>query len=401
MGDRGLKNKLTAVQIKRTEAGKLFDGGGLTLVKDGPTGKWVYRYSHLGKRREMGLGAWPAVSLADARKERDRWAGELARGMDPITARKAAQEDAKAERDKSDPSFADAVHIVFQARKDSLRGGGKRGRWLSPLDQHVTPKIGRKPISTIHQTDIRDAIAPLWRKMHPTGLKAIQRTRIVFQEMQLMGYDCDPFTVDAARRMLGVVKHTATPTPATDWRDIPDLFASLDSKSSADQCLRWMILTLVRLDGCAGAAFAEIDGTVWTVPADRVKGMEANVTDFRVPLPQACLRIAEEQAQFHDTLLFPSHTGRPITSRGLEVRLDKLKEPGRPHGFRTSFRTWAQDTDACSWEVAETILNHKIGSKVERAYARSDLLERRAPVMEAWARYVTRDSASSVAPLRA
>lgn len=144
-----MKSKLTAIAINASPDGKLQDGGGLVLIKAGPVGKWVFRYSHLGKRREMGLGNWPTVTLSEARKVRDGWAIELAAGNDPITIRNAqrptpnAQRAAEvAERDKADPTFQELTKTVFTAKRDSLRGGGELGRWMSPLRVNVFPVIG-------------------------------------------------------------------------------------------------------------------------------------------------------------------------------------------------------------------------------------------------------------------
>lgn len=122
------KNKLTALAVKAAADGKLFDGDGLSLVKKDGRGFWVYRYSHLGKRREMGLGAYPEVSLADARKARDRWSGILASGSDPIAVRDAERAEALTLSQKREPSFKEMTMQVFEAKKASLRGDGKRGR---------------------------------------------------------------------------------------------------------------------------------------------------------------------------------------------------------------------------------------------------------------------------------
>jgi integrase len=395
-----MRNKLTAVAIKNAGDAKLSDGGGLHLIKRGSAGKWIYRYSFLGRRRDMGLGSWPDLSLAAARKQRDHWAGILATGVDPIGARDAERAAQEAERNQEDPTFAEVVEIVFEAKRAGLRGDGKRGRWLSPLRQHVIPKIGKKRMSKITQRDVYEAIKPIWRSMHPTALKAIQRTRIVFEEGRFMGLACDPFTVDAAKRMLGEVRHATQHIPATRWQDIPDLYQRLDPASGAGLCLRWMILTLVRFDGCHAARASEVDGDVWIVPSERVKGREGKTADFRVPLPPPAMEIVREARDLGHDLLFAGRRGRPISSRGVEKCLDRLGEAGRPHGFRTSFRTWVQDVDACSWEVSETILGHAIGNSVERSYARSDLLDRRRPVMEAWARHVTGEGAAVVKTMR-
>lgn len=289
---------------------------------------------------------------------------------------------------------------MFEARKATLRGDGTRGRWRSPLDRHIIPRIGHKPISKITVRDVQDALSPIWRTKHPTAIKAYQRTHIVFSKAKLMGYDSDPFTVEAAKEFLGVVDHQPAHIAATRWQDIPDLYARLQTGGDIAQCLRFIILTLVRSDAARGAALDEVEGNVWTVPAARVKGTRGKVQDFRVPLSAEALLIVTQQSETHDSLLFTGPRGKPVTSRGLEKHLDGLKESGRPHGFRTSFRTWVQDTHACDYDVAETILDHRIHSTVARAYARSDLLDRRQLVMDAWARFVTGQTAAKVAHLR-
>lgn len=380
---------LTAIGIKAAADGKHHDGGGLELRKRAGAGRWVWRYSFGGKRREMGLGVWPVVSLSDARKERDRWAAVLARGLDPITEREAQKAAALAEMRRHDPNLEDLAREVLEARKAGLRREGKAARWLSPLERHVFPKIGRKPVSTVHQTDVKAALAPIWRTKYPTAEKALQRLRIVFRQGKLMGYDCDPFTVDAAQHMLGQVIHTPEPIAATPWQDVPALYARLADRGVAASCLQFMALTLVRAGGCRGARFDEIEGDIWTVPAERMKGQVGKVSDFRVPLPRAALDLVERRRALGGDLLFAGPTGRAVSDAALSKFMADNDEPGRPHGLRTSFRTWVQETDAAPWDVAETILSHTIGGKVERAYARSDLLERRRPVMEAWARHVT------------
>jgi hypothetical protein len=138
-----------------------------------------------------------------------------------------------------------------------------------------------------------------------------------------------------------------------------------------------------------------------TVPEDRIKGRDGHVTDFRVPLSTEAMRIVDELRPLTvDSLLLPGNTGRPITSAAVEKSLRGLNEAGLPHGFRTSFRTWAQDNRACDRDISETILGHVVGNKVERTYARSDLLDLRRPVMEAWARFVTGAESADVIPLR-
>ncbi len=385
------KNKMTAMQIRKTESGVLQDGGGLSLKKTAAGGRWNYRYSFAGKRRDMGLGSLSDVSLAEARQARDRWASALLDGKDPISERERVRAVEKAEMTRHDPTLSDLVDVVFEAKKEGLRGGGANGRWRSPIDLHVLPKIGHMPISTIHQTDIQRALSPIWRKKHPTAEKAIQRLAIIFRQARLSGLDVDPFTVEAAKHMLGEVRHTPVPITATRWQDIPDLYERLEGNAPSRLALRLMILTTVRSTALRAATFDEIEGDVWTVPAERMKGAEGRVSDFRVPLSTAALRIISVCEEYRTSkFLFPSsHANKSISDVAIHKTMNRLEETGRPHGFRTSFRTWVQDTNSASFDVAETALAHIVGNKVERTYARSDLLDQRRVVMQKWSDFVT------------
>jgi len=391
------RNKLSALAVRNAKPGRLFDGGGLFLIKTQTGGNWIWRYSYLKRVREMGLGPLDAVSLSDARKARDTWASVLATGKDPIAERERQREAERAARDKEAPTFAEVADIVFESHKGKLRGDGDRGKWFSPLRVHIIPKLGPMRISEIHQTDIAATLRPIWKTKHPTARKAWQRTRFIFDKAHKMGYDCTAFVADAAEVMLGHHEHQTENVTATPWREVPALYQALDGISSPKLCLRWMILTCVRSAGCLGARFDEIEGNVWTVPADRIKGMRGTVKDFRVPLCDEALRIVEIASTVDDTYLFPSYRkrGGNITEAALRKELTAQNEAGRPHGFRTSFRTWAEETDQ-PWDVSETVLGHQIKGRVERAYARSDLLDRRRIVMDRWSSFVSGTGADVV-----
>lgn len=392
--------KLTTVGVKNAKDGKHSDGRGLWLYKRGESGSWIYRYTHLGKRREMSLGTYPALSLAQARQARDEWAAEAARGEDPIALRAAREAQERADRDRHDPTFADAVDIVFEAYRAKLRGGGSRGRWRSPLDIHVIPSMGKVRLSQLHQTDIVNALKPIWREKHPTAQKAIQRIGIVIDRSEAMGFQVAPLIVKMARHILGEVHHQVRHIEATPWREMPGLYQRLckiDLVSS--RALRWLMLTLVRSHAGRAAMLAEVEGDIWTVPADRIKGTMGKVRPFRVPLAGDTLAMVEEAREFGDAVLFPGHGGRALSSAALEKALTEMGEAGRPHGFRAAFRTWAEETQVCSREVAETILGHKVYGDVEASYQRSDLLDLRRPVHEAWSRFLLGEAAD-VIPIR-
>jgi integrase len=392
-------NKLTAVAIKAAPVGvKLQDGGGLILERTASGGRWIFRYSFQGRRREMGIGSMPDVSLSAARSARNEWAAILKTGVDPIVERQRMKDEAAAEASRHDPTFGEMTQVAFEARKQILRDDGKRGRWLSPISIHVLPKIGSLRVSNLHQRDIHDAIDPIWRTKHETARKALFRTRLILKHAKLSGYDVDPFICDAAQHMLGHYDHVETPLAATPWQDLPDLYETLSSKPHPSYlALRWIILTVARSDSARGARFSEIEGDVWTVPADRMKGRRGKVQPFRVPLSGAAISVVEECREYaRGDLMFPSPRNDSVTGYILTKTLKDLGEAGKPHGFRTSFRTWTQDTGQ-PWDVAETALGHVIGGKVERAYARSDLLDRRRILLDRWAAHVTGSTSNVVA----
>jgi len=330
------------------------------------------------------------VTLAEARRQRDRWSIVLSTGKDPIDVRDAEIESQKAEADRHDPTFSDLVDLVFEARKATLRGDGERGRWRSPLDLYMIPAFGKKPGSQITQRDVVDALKPIWKSKHPTAEKAIQRTRIVLRSAKRMGFPTDPDIVESAQEILGAVDHQVQHMASVEWQDIPALYARLPKTVGGD-CNRWIILSCVRIEAARGVRVSEIDfeTATWTVPADRVKGQKGKVQPFRVPLVQPLLDMALERKEMGIDLIFPGDRLKaPISNAAVEKTLRTMNAGGTPHGFRTSFRTWVQDTEACGYEVAEMVLGHKIGGMVERTYARSDLLEQRRMTMNKWAGYV-------------
>ncbi len=208
---------------------------------------------------------------------------------------------------------------------------------VSPIRLHVIPKIGKRPISQIHQTEIADALRPICRKKFPTAEKAIQRMHIIFEQARFRGVDCDPYTVKAAQHMLGVVIHQTKPIAATPWQKIPALYDKLDEALNSHLALKWLILNLVRSKGSRGAMFDEFEGNVWTVPAERVKGKRGLVKPFRVPLSTQASHILDVcKARRSTPYLFTGRKSKSLTEAALRKVLNDIKEPGRIHGFRPS-----------------------------------------------------------------
>lgn len=400
-------NRLVAKGLGSLPPGKHADGGNLWFVKRPDGGaQWVLRIEILGRRREMGLGPFPEVTLREAREEAAKWRAVVRQGIDPVSERERIRADAAAALAKTDPTLEAYTLRVFDGIKAGLRGDGIRGRWLSPLEQHVFPKLGKRRLSTIAPTDIVETLRPIWQTKHPTAVKTIQRLGVVFTKAKLARLDADPFTLEIAKDELGQVRHKTQGIVATPWQSIPALFAKLDADLYSHYALRWIILTAVRSESARGARFDEIDGDVWTVPAERMKAREGRAEPFRVPLSRLALDLLE-RLRFgrHSDFLFPSpRVGQHISDVALTKVLNGLKEPGRIHGFRTSLRTWVQDTNVASFDVAEMALAHSVGGQVERSYARSDMLDQRRTLMAAWGDHVAGVTqiakAADVVPLR-
>ena len=394
---------LNNTRIKNALAGsKQCDGRGLWFVKTKAAGKWIYRFTYLGRRREMGLGTFPTVTLAMARQARDEAARTLAQGQDPIQAREAERQAAKDELNRTDPTLEDLVNMAFEAKRAGLRGDGERGRWLSPLTLHVLPRIGRKRVSLLTALDVVDTLKPIWRTKHPTAEKAMQRLNIALKWGKLAGMPCDPEIAARAQHLLGEVRHVEQHIEATPWQEIPGVYARLlESPSMSAICVRWHVLTLVRSMGCRLAEKAEVSGAVWTVPAARIKGKEGAAKDFAVPLGPEAMAIIKDTLRWEGRYLFPGPTDRPISDVAVNKALTRAKTMGRVHGLRTSFRTWVQDTQPAEMEnTAEMILGHRIYGATESAYARSDMLERRRGLMLAWEGHVTSERGAALRVVR-
>ncbi len=199
---RGL-NKLSALAVKNAPAGKYADGRGLWLHKREDGGaQWVLRITVHGRRREMGLGSSSAVSLKEAREAADRFRAMVRENIDPIKER----ERNKREAARNLHLLKDIALDAFESRKAELKGDSDAGRWFSPLEHHVLPKLGKVPVADINQTDIRDTLAPIWHSKAATAEKALGRLRICMKHAAALGLDVDMQATEKARALLG--KHT-------------------------------------------------------------------------------------------------------------------------------------------------------------------------------------------------
>ncbi len=334
----------------------------------------------------MGLGALSDVSLKEAREEADKWRASARSDKDPIK-----------ERDRQRREAARNMHLLkdiavdaFEARKAELKGDGVAGRWFSPLELHILPKLGKVPVGELDQRDIRDTLAPIWHTKADTARKAMNRLGLCLKHAAALGLDVDLQATEKARALLGKQRHKVQNVPALSWVDVPAFYASLTDGTVTHLALRLLILTGVRSGPLRFLREEQIDGDVWTIPGERMKGKRDSTPDFRVPLSIEALTVLDQARRLaRDGFMFPNVNKGVLSDATMSRLMERRGMEARPHGFRSSLRDWIAETTNTPHEIAETCLGHVVGGSVERAYRRTDYLEQRRSILERWAGHVT------------
>ena len=385
-------SKLTPRFVKDIEQpGTYQDGRGLFLKVTATGSKsWIFRYSILGRRRDMGVGTYPDVSLRDARLQSDKSRLELAQGIDPLARRDEAKAaEAHARRRRVDFK-AEAEQYV---RTHSPSWSDKHSKqWRNSLAKHVYPALGALPIDQIDTNQVVDVLTPIWAKIPVTASRLRNRIELILDAAKARGSR----TGDNPARWRGHLdkllpkqKHKARPSPAMPAESIRGLMHKLDSLDSpAARATELLILTACRSTEVCRAEWVEFDfkARIWTIPATRMKAGR----EHRVPLTEAMIQVLKQQEGKHARYVFLNkwRTG-PLPGNAIGRVLYEL-QAGEvvPHGFRSSFRTWAADYANYPREVCEMALAHTLESKVEAAYNRADLLEKRRQLMADWADFI-------------
>jgi len=366
------------MKVKNLGPGKHADGQGLWLIKrEKCAGRWMLRLVVNGKRREMGLGRWPDVSIGEARERAGQARRELRDGIDPIEAR------AKLRRRIDRLTVEQAIEQCFEARKAELKGEGQAGRWMSPLKVHVIPKIGSKAIEDVDQHILKDLLEPIWHEKPQAASKALNRVNLTLKHAAALGLEIDLQASMKTRALLGKQRHKVEHIPAMPYKDVPAFYQSLKCEPGvAALALRFLILTAARTSEVRLATFAEIGGDVWSLAAERTK----NGRDHAIPLSDEALALVDCAKQRAATeSLFASYRGKPLSDAAMSKFMRDRDLTARPHGFRASFRTWLEEQTDASFEVKEAALGHQIDTGVVSAYQRSDRLEKRRALMDQWA----------------
>jgi integrase len=388
-------NKLFAVEVKSiTQKGMHHDGGGLYLqVSAGGAKSWIFRFMLDGRAREMGLGPVHTVPLADARKRAAECRRTRLDGIDPIDARRAERDQKKLEAAKS-MTFDACAAAYIDAHKASWKNAKHRDQWPNTLNTYASPVFGSLPVQAVDVGLVMKALEPIWQTKSETASRLRGRIEAVLDWAAVRGYRKG----DNPARWRGHLDKLLPPRdkvrrvehhPALPYDELFDFIVVLRGQEGiAARALEFLILTATRTGEVIGARWDEIDlrEKIWIVPAARMKAGR----EHRVPLSAATVAILEEMKKIREgEFVFPGgKKGRPLSNMAM---LAVLKRIGRSdltaHGFRSSFRDWAAERTHFPGEVAEMALAHTVGDKVEAAYRRGDLFQKRRQLMEAWARF--------------
>lgn len=373
-------NVLSQLKARALPEGKYADGQGLWLVKRSrEAGKWILRLSVYGNRREMGLGRWPDVSIAEARKRAEEARRALRDGVDPIFER------LKARRTGKPLTLKEAINGCFEARKAELKGDGEAGRWMSPLSVHVIPKFGSYPVEQIDQHVLKELLAPIWHTKPEAAVKALNRINLTLKHAAALGLDVDLQATMKTRALLGKQRRVTEHIPSLSYQDAPAFYRWLTGLEGVSPlALRFLMLTAARTSEVRLATFDEIEGDVWTLPADRTKTQ----TGRRIPLVKEALSVVELCRGRSDQHLFPAYKGKPLSDAAMATLMKRNGYEARPHGFRATFRTWVEERTNTPFEVKEATLGHVVDMGVVAAYQRSDRLLKRRALLERWARFL-------------
>ena len=374
---------LSPAFIRSAPPGRHADGNGLYLFgQPSGTRSWIQRLLIRGRRRELGLGSVALVPLAEAR-EKALANRKLARqGGDPLAEKRRSQ---------GIPTFAEAAMRVLEQKQGGWRNPRHGREWMSSLRRFAFPRIGKVPVSEVTSADVLETLTPLWHRKVATAKRVRQRLRAVLEWAVAMEYRIDN-PCDRIGPVLGPQKDVTEHMQAVPHREAAAVIRKVRGSTAlptAKLALEFLVLTAARWGEVRWAEWAEIDrdARVWAVPARRAKTNRRH----RVPLCGRALEILEAAQALEGAagpLVFTHGGGRSLHDSAVRRLLRQLGIAAVPHGFRSTFRDWAGEETDHPREVIEAALANVVRNRVEAAYARSDLFERRRTLMDDWARYL-------------
>jgi integrase len=399
-------SRLTDIKCRNAGVGVHGDGGGLALqVQSGARGlrrTWVFRYMIAGRARTMGLGTYPEVTLQRAREKAQECRRLKAEGIDPIEHKHAERASLRATKPRV-PTFDECAAACMTSRSQGWRSAQHGDAWEWSLRTYVSPVFGHVPIDIVDLAMVCQVLEPLWRTKCETASRLRGRIERVLAYATVRGLRSGPNPavwrnnldqILPSRQRVAPVKHFA----ALPYDDLPGFLCALRGDSGvAPRCLEFAILTACRASEARGCRWDEISGASWTIPAHRTKANRLH----RVPLSTQALDVISQMPRTNE-LVFASAGSNRLSAATFSAMLKRKGVQATAHGMRASFSTWARERTGFAREIIEASLAHQVGDAVERAYARTDLYERRAKLMQAWGDFCeSPPTGAEVIPLRA
>ena len=391
-GGRRLRNALNERAVRGAkQPGRYFDGHGLFLLVEASGAKrWKQRLTVGGHRQELGLGPYPVVTLAMARETALTNQREIRNGGNPKTNRRRA---------RGVRTFAEAERKVFDLRRSGWKGERHARDWTDSMRLHVLPRLGASSVADVSTEDVIAVLSPIWHARPTTAKRVRQRIAAVFAWAIAQGLRPDN-PADSARVVLMRQPNGSKAQRSVPYTEVAGAIATILGSNVAPilkLAFEFLVLTAARSGEVREATWNEFDleAAMWAVPAYRMKAGR----EHRVPLSGRAVEVltsARALRSKHSDLVFPARGGRPIGNTAFVQALRRLGIDATAHGFRASFRVWAQERTNIPREVCEAALAHTLKDKAEAAYARSDLFEKRRELMERWARYLNPEPADVV-----
>ena len=365
--------QLNARRVAAAKAGKHSDGDGLILVVT-PAGskRWIYRYQIRGRRRDMGLGSHPPVTLAEAREKAAEARALVRRGVDPLEVKAAPRT----------PTFASAAAVYIRAHRHQWARRHALN-WVRSLRRHARPLLD-KPVDQIALDDVLRVLQPIWRTKPKAAPDLRQRIEAVLNLAKVRGWRSgeNPAQWRGNLELLLSSRPPAVHHPALPWAEVPALYAELPMDVAGD-CLRLIILAAARVSELRELRWTEIEAELIRLPAERTKQRREHL----IPMTGEMRRVLGRQPVTGGFVFEGRVIGRPVGDGTLRRLLKGLRPAATIHGCRSSFRDWCEETGG-NRLAAELCLGHTVGSAVERAYRRSDLMTQRRVLLERWAQHV-------------
>ena len=379
---------LTTAQCKGVvKAGLYADGAGLYLKVDGSSRRWVFRGRLNGKPIARGLGSFPAVGLGDAREKARECRRAVKDGVDPAAAKRDRARAAKAT-----PTVQDVAASVWELRRPGWTNSKHAHEWWTSLETHAFPRIGGMAVNEVTGADVLAVLQPIWNSRRETASRVKQRLEVVMDYAVAMQYRLDN-PVAAVKRALPSKRPAKAHYEALPYAELPAAVTAVRATGSrvTSLAVEFVVLTAARSGEVRGMTWDEVnlDDAIWEIPSSRMKARRGH----RAPLSAQALAVLQEAGTLtgRSGLVFPSpRTGtEPLSQQLLGRLLERAVVGGTVHGFRSSFRDWAAEQSGAPWAVCESALAHSVGNQTEQAYARTDYLDARRSLMQAWADHVS------------